>query len=192
VVVCLATNIFDHSKAVKEVMQAGISVAASQGTLEALGIAGNRRAMALTALQGCSPVDDNSIQVFPFPINHDAIEPFGFVIRDCDGDYLLFVTDTSHIKQRFAMKFSIIAIECSYDKDILQQRVDSGDINEEVAKRLLTSHMEKRETMRYLSEFCDLSKCGEIHLLHMSGDHIVKEQTKTEFEKKFFIETRIK
>jgi hypothetical protein len=60
-----------------------------------------------------------------------------------------------------------------------------------LAKRLLTSHMEKQNAMNYLQEFCDLSKCRQIHLLHCSGDNMDKEKVRIEFEKKFFIETKV-
>ena len=85
--------------------------------------------------------------------------------------------------------FEIIAIECSYSKDILNKLVKSGEINEVVAKRLLTSHLEKDNTMKYLREFCDLAKCREIHLLHLSGLNIDKETTRREFYEEFFIKT---
>ncbi|MDO8302666.1 MAG: hypothetical protein Q7T18_05445, partial [Sedimentisphaerales bacterium] len=84
-----------------------------------------------------------------------------------------------------------IALECSYDKDLHQERVDTGTINESLAKRLLTSHMEKQNTIKYLAEFCDLVKCREIHLLHCSADNIDKEQARKEIEERFFIKTVI-
>ena len=177
----------DHSKAIRDVMKAGIDVYASEGTLSFLGWNLHRRAK---TVEVSSPFRISEFEVMPFLINHDAAEPLGFVIR-CDDEYLLFATDTSHIKQRFNIKFNIIAIECSYNKEYLAKRVKEKTINEELAKRLLSSHMEEKEAMRYLAEFCDLSKCSEIHLLHMSADNINKDRIKTEFEKRFCIKTRI-
>ncbi len=184
---CLLTHEHqDHCKAVKEVMKAGIPVFASAGTFEALGIRG-RKAITIPEKVG---ITSKAFDIYAFLLNHDASEPFGFIIREVNtNEYLLFVPDSSHIKQRFNLPFTIIALECSYDKDVLQQRVDTGDINEELAKRLLTSHMEKSVTIRYLEKFCDLSKCREIHLLHMSGDNIDKRQTAKEVEQRFFIKT---
>ena len=88
------------------------------------------------------------------------------------------------------MKFSIIALECSYDPYLLADRVRNGTINETLAKRLLDSHMSKDETKRYLANCCNLSKCKEIHLLHMSGDNIIKANARREFKDLFMIETR--
>ncbi len=185
---CLITHEHqDHSKAVKEVMNAGINVFASAGTFEALGIKEGRRA---EVIENKMMVEMNWFGFYVITLNHDASEPLGFIIKcDYPGEYLLFAPDTSFIKQRFDLQFNIIAIECSYDIHILQDRVDRKDINETLAKRLLESHMEKQVTMKYLAEFCDLSKCREIHLLHMSRDNIDKEQTVKEFEERFFIKT---
>lgn len=176
----------DHSRGIQWVMKAGIYVYASRGTLDALGASYRRRAIGMLKN---TPYYIGSFEVYAYESNHDAAEPLLFVVR-CDGETLLFATDTSHIIQKFKTPFNIIAIECSYDKDILQHSVDTQDIHEEVAKRLLFSHMEKQEAIRYLTEFCDLSHCRELHLLHMSADNLDKAQTKIEFEKKLFIETR--
>lgn len=188
---CLLTHEHaDHSKAIKEVMRAGIDVFASVGTFGALRVESNRRAKAIEAYAG---ITNKVFDSYAFPIIHDAVEPFGYIVREVStNEYLLFVPDSGYIKQRFNIPFTIIALECSYDIEILQHRVDTQDINETLTKRLLESHAEKQTTMNYLAEFCDLSKCREIHLLHCSGDNLDKPATKKEFEKRFFIETVIK
>lgn len=178
----------DHSKAAGDIVRAGIDVYTSAGTLDAITLDGHRRT---------KTIEDktlvrlgNGLEVYAFGVNHDAPEPLGFVIRDNDA-YLLFATDTAYIKQRFAYPFSIVMLECSYDKEILETRVHTGDIDEKLAKRLLTSHMERQNTIKYLADFCDLSRCQEIHLLHLSSDNIDKEQVRKEVEERFFIKTRI-
>lgn len=188
---CLLTHEHeDHSKSVKEVMRAGIDVYSSAGTLDAVGIKNHRRGKAIPAYAG---ITNKFFDSYAFPIIHDAAEPFGYIVREVStNEYLLFVPDSGFIKQRFNIPFTIIALECSYDIKILQYRVDTNDINETFAKRLLESHAEKQTTMNYLAEYCDLSKCREIHLLHMSTDNIDKQETKKEFEKRFFFETIIK
>ena len=181
----------DHSKAVKDVMTAGIDVYSSIGTFEALSITDNRRAM---YVEHQTLVRLPSFQVLAFDSadpdskekHHDAAEPLLFVIR-ADSECLLFATDAKCISQQFKYSFSIIAIECSYNGPYLAKKVEAKTINEELAKRLLTSHMEESETKRYLQEFCDLSKCREIHLLHLSADNINKERIVKEIEKETFI-----
>ncbi len=182
----LSHNHADHSKSVKDVMQAGIDVYSSQGTFEALQIENNHHAKVMTTHKEyhIGPFD-----VWAYNSNHDAPEPFLFKIR-CDDEYMLYATDTSHINQYFHVSFSIIAIECSYNEEYLAKRVREKTINEVLAKRLLTSHMSEKNCFRYLSEFCNLSKCHVIHLLHLSADNINKKRIVKQFRMKLFIEIR--
>ena len=190
IVGCLVTHEHkDHSKAVEDVLTAQIDVYSSFGTFVELFVE-HRNAHVIRGKQPFTIAD--TFDVFPFDVFHDAVEPLGFVIKDrVSNEYMLFVTDTSVIKQRFGIAFSIIAICCSYDGAVLREREASGDCNRDLAKRLLTSHMERRVTEAYIKECCCLDKCTEIHLLHMSGNNIDKEKTRAEFEKEFMTTTYV-
>lgn len=191
---CLVTHEHqDHAKAVKEVMVSGIDVYASQGTLKQLDVLQQRRAR----VAWNSDNQTNSLfwqRISPdfeyrcYLVSHDAAEPLLWLIR-CDGKLLLFVIDTSVIRYNFKMAFSVIAIGCNYDRDILLQRFENKDIHPSVAKRILTSHMEEGITIDYLQKCCDLSKLEELHLLHLSEKNIDIEKVKAEIEKKLFIKT---
>lgn len=173
----------DHIAAVSKIIQQGIDIYASAGTLEAKAISG-RRAKVISN-QTLTRLD--SFEVLAFDVHHDATEPLGFVIRDREtGEYMLFATDTSHISQRFNLPFSIIAIECSYERKRLEGYVESQTINETLAKRLLTSHQEQQVAIDYLHNHCDLSRCREIHLLHLSSDNIDKQAARQLFEQETF------
>lgn len=178
----------DHCKSIHDVACcAGIDVYGSLETLDSCGLDGNRRA---NHIADKTLVCLNGFQVYAFETHHDCEGSLGFCILS-DGEYLLFATDTSHISQRFTYPFSIIAIEASYDKDTLTARVESGDCNETLAKRLLTSHMERSETLRYIKQFCNLEKCREINLLHLSGENQIEASELIEqFEKELYITTR--
>ena len=193
IVGCILTHEHkDHSKAVKDVLNAGIDVYASEGTLEAIDpmLTKHRRAYIIRSRERFAI--GRTFEVFPFAVNHDAAEPLGFIVREKmgnngDGEHLLFVTDTNNITQHFGLSFDIIAICCGYDKDVLKAKVESGDINETFAKRLLTSHMEKSVTLRYIREFCKLDKCREIHLLHASRNNLHIREVVKELEGSVFI-----
>ena len=177
----------DHCKAVKEIVRAGIDILSSTETLEGLGIIGQRRARQLAPNTGLMIKDD--FLIWPFEVHHD-VYIFGYVVK-CDDQHLLFATDTSHLTEKFSIPFDIIAIECSYCARLLAKKVESGEIDESLATRLLTSHMSVQQTKHYLSNCCDLSKAPDIHLLHMSGSNIVKEKAKREIESEFLCETFI-
>ena len=180
-------SIFDHSKAVENVLDAGIDVYASEGTFEVLGVL-HRKAHVIEELKGINIAD--TFRVFPFEVIHDAVQPFGFIVQ-ADGESLLFVTDTRSIKQKFGLAFNIIAICCSYDGAVLRNREASGDIDPSLAKRLLLSHMEQEVTKAYIRDHCCTDRLTEIHLLHMSGDNIDQEKTRAEIEAEFFTKTLI-
>lgn len=202
VVGCLLTHEHqDHAKAVEDVLEAGIDVFASAGTFKALGVE-HRKATCIANLDNF--YIQSEFRILPFDVHHDAAEPLGFIVHDrSSNEALLFVTDTSHIEPRFAREFNIIAICCSYDGELLA-KLEAGDkINTELAKRLLESHMSKETTKHYLGGYyedtetnekmkiCNLGKCTEIHLLHMSGSNIDKEKIRAEIEDEFFIKTLI-
>ncbi len=177
----------DHSKAVQDVMRAGIDVYGSIGTLDSLGILNERRAH---LVRDMNFILLNSFEFTAFNSNHDARQPFLYTIVS-DNESMLFATDTSHIRQRFEAPFNIITIECSYNEPYLRKKVEENTINEQLAKRLLESHMSEANCLAYLQNYCNLAKCREIHLLHMSADNINKERVKREFEKKLFIEIKV-
>lgn len=179
----------DHSKAIRNAMKAGLTVYSGAGTFEALGIHSHHRARHVS---NKTLVRFDSFEVLAFDVTHDANEPLGFCIRDKQANkYMLFATDTSHIRQKFNVPFEIIAIECSFDAEVLQYNVDNDKINEALATRLLTSHMEVNETKRYLRESCDMSQCLELHLLHLSASNIHAENIAEEFEREFLTKTII-
>lgn len=187
---CLLTHEHkDHSRAAQDVAEYGIDLYASSGTFAKISEYTHipKRRKKVMAHGSCW--DFGKFKVTAYNANHDAKEPFIYTIKCADGESLLFATDTSHIMQRFDMAFTEIALECSYDIDILRERVDSCTIHESLAKRLLTSHQERSAAMAYLATYCDLSRCRRIHLLHMSADNIDKEATRKHFERIFVIET---
>jgi phosphoribosyl 1,2-cyclic phosphodiesterase len=172
----------DHCHAVDSVIQAGIDVYTSAETIEKCGLFHRN----VTAIKSKDLIWTESFQVYVFYTIHDCPGSVGFVIRElATKEWLLFVTDTKCIVPRFEQKFSIVAIEASYCGETLERKVAAGIIDEALARRLLDSHMEVKETMRYIDEFIDKEKLHEIHLLHISGDNNDRERCRKRFEKHF-------
>ena len=189
IVGCLASHVHaDHCKSIRDVMTFGINVYASKKTFASQNLLQHRKTRVVADK---TLIRMEEFQVLCFATNHDCEGSLGFVVREsATNEYLLFATDTSHITQRFPFKFSIVAVECSYDEVWLRDKVAAGEIDERLAERLLTSHMSKANCMAYLNDYVDRSKLRELHLIHMSGTNIDRQRTAAEFKNEFFVEVK--
>jgi phosphoribosyl 1,2-cyclic phosphodiesterase len=183
---CLLThNHQDHCRAAVKLIQNGIPIYSTLKTLQALNVHETRNAFAIPKMREQYLLD---FSFMAFPIEHDAVDPVGFIVREfTTNEYMLFVTDTAYIKYRFKHQFSIIAIECSYDKNTLTSFVEDGKINETLARRLLDTHMEISTVIKYLKKL-DLKKCREIHLIHCSDTNISTQKAKKRIYDELFVE----
>ena len=167
---------FDHSKAVKDIMRAGIDCYVSQGTAEALGLSGHR----VHIIKAKQQFRFGTWTILPFETQHDAAEPLGFLLANQDGEKLLYATDTYYIRYRFN-GLNVIAVECNYSLDILKRNMDAGTVPKEVKSRILKSHFSLENVKRFL-QANDLSKVQEIWLLHMSNGNSDSERFKREVQ----------
>lgn len=148
----------DHAKSVLELISRGMEVYMSQGTAEAL------ETDAVKLVEHMQQFNVGSLDIVPFTTFHDAAEPLGFLIKSrVDGDVLAFATDTVNLRYKFP-DLNILAIEANYDKNILER---CEKMPEKVRYRITNSHMEIDTLCDYLRSL-DLSRCREIHLLHLS------------------------
>lgn len=148
----------DHAKSVMDLISRGMAVYMSQGTAEAL------ETDAVNLIEHMEQFNVGSLDIVPFTTFHDAAEPLGFLIKSrVDGDVLAFATDTVNLRYQFP-GLNILAIEANYDKAILER---CERMPEKVRHRITNSHMEIDTLCDYLRSL-DLSRCREIHLLHLS------------------------
>ena len=156
---CLLTHEHqDHAKSVQDLIERGMDVYMSFGTAEALEV---EHAQIIEAME---QFKIGSFDVVAFPTFHDAKEPMGFLIKSCvDGDILAFATDTVNLRYKFP-GINILAIEANFDGTVLAR---SEKLPEKTKDRITKSHMEIGVLCDYLKTL-DLSKCREIHLLHLS------------------------
>jgi phosphoribosyl 1,2-cyclic phosphodiesterase len=166
----------DHSKAVRDVMKAGIDCYMSQGTAEALGISGHR----LHIIKAKQQFQLGTWTILPFETQHDAAEPLGFLMVNQGGDKLLYATDTYYVRYRFK-GLTHIMVECNYAADILARNVEAGLVPVTLKKRLLTSHFSLDNVKEFLKAN-DLSKVQEIWLLHMSDGNSNANRFKREIQ----------
>ena len=167
---------FDHSKAVKDIMRAGIDCYMSRGTAEALGISGHR----LNIIKAKQQFRIGTWTILPFETQHDAAEPLGFLLANQEREKLLYATDTYYIRYRFR-RLTHIAVECNYSLDILKRNVDAGTVPKELKTRILKSHFSLENVKQFLRAN-DLSKVQEIWLLHLSDGNSNAERFKREIQ----------
>lgn len=167
----------DHSKAIKELISNGIDVYSSGGTLKAID-AGNYRVQVIKS-ENQIPIGDFTI--LPFEIQHDAVEPLGFLIQHSDIGKLLFITDSYYCKYNFT-ELNYIMIECNYSMDIVNENFEKGLIHPVLRDRLLKSHFSLDNVKEFLRAI-DLSQVKEIVLLHLSDRNSDGERFKTEIER---------
>lgn len=169
---CLVTHEHkDHSKAVFDVMKAGIDCYMSNGTALGTGI---RKKEDITIkyyrAKMINPIKQfiiGDFAILPFYTEHDAEEPLGFLIQyKPTKEKLLFITDSYYSKYKFS-GLNYILIECNYIKETLDENIEAGRINPAMKPRLLKSHFSLDHVLDFLKAN-DLSQCREVILLHLS------------------------
>lgn len=167
----------DHARAAKDAVKWGEYLYMSHGTAEALGLAEHHR---VTILEPMQRISVGSFSVSSFPVEHDASDPVGFVIRS-GLDRLLFLTDTSYCRFRF-QAITHLMIECNFSMGVLDLNCKAGRVDPSRRKRLIDSHMSLERVVDFLKAN-NLSFLREIHLIHLSDENSNAEQFKDEISK---------
>ena len=126
----------DHAKHVGKCLDARIPCYMSAGTRNALGLASHP--LAHTMDEQVVNVIGN-FGVMPFATEHDAAQPFGFLICHKETGTVLFATDTYYLQYTFD-GLNNIMIECNYRQDILDANVEAGTIPAKLRARTMKSH----------------------------------------------------
>lgn len=163
---CLVSHVHqDHSKSLKDLLNAGVKCYALKEVFEAKDINNHHRAKRLKHLK---QIDIGTFKIIPLEMKHD-VPCVGFLIYSVvTNEKLLFATDTYMIK--YAIRdLDYIMIEANYDVELVE---DNGQ-----RERLIKSHMCIDTTIQYLKSI-DLSKVKRIYLMHLSNRHSSEEDFK--------------
>lgn len=159
----------DHSRAAADLARAGVNVYASAGTIDARGLIGHR----VKHIEAKKQFQVGTWTILPFDVEHDAEQPFGFLMANQDGEKLVFITDSYYCRYTFS-GLTHIAIECNYSLQILDANIAAGRVHPAMRPRLLRSHFSLENVLDFLRAN-DLSKVEEIHLLHLSDNNSDEE-----------------
>ena len=176
---CLITHEHgDHSEYANELLKTtSIDIFTSIGTQEALKLPTYR----VNCLEPLKQKQIGNWSIIPFPTEHDAVEPFGYLIHSSKtNEKLLFATDTYYIRYKFK-GITHLMIECNYALDILNENVKNGRIGAYLKNRVLKSHF-SLENVKEFIKATDLSELKEVWLLHLSDSNSNAERFKKEIQ----------
>lgn len=164
VVGCIITHEHgDHAKYVEKYAPL-MPVYASNGTICALHSKWN-----ITPLEPLRTVQLGNFSVRPIPAEHDASEPFAYIIDHPEIGRLLFATDTYYLRYRIP-KMTYLLVECNYSKPILNDNIDAGVVPAALKERLMNSHM-SLEHLKDMLNANDLTAVRQIVLIHLSANN---------------------
>lgn len=163
---CIVThNHGDHIKAAADLAKAGVNIYSSQGTFDASKLSGHR----YKPVKEMEQFTIGTWTIMPFKVEHDAEDPYGFLLANQDGDKLAFLTDTYFCRYTFS-GLTHLMLECNYSLKILDQNIAIGRVHPAMRSRLLRSHFSLENVKDFLRAN-DLSKLQEVHLIHLSDSN---------------------
>jgi phosphoribosyl 1,2-cyclic phosphodiesterase len=168
----------DHSKAVHDILKAGIPCYMSPGCSSSLGLYDHRN---VTWMYPFERYEIGSWSVFPFETIHDSEDhlvgdTLGFYLKSKEsGECVVFATDTAYMRNRFS-RIDHLMIECNYDQESIKKSLDSGDITQAQYNRIIATHFGLDNVVEFLKQN-DLSHLKSIHLLHLSNSNSNEELT---------------
>lgn len=176
----------DHSAAVGKFLEAFIPIYMSRGTAKALDVDKNPL---VHQVADHEMVKIGKFRIMPFNVEHDAAEPFGYIIHHPAMGTVLFATDTRDLRHypfnpENIIKFpglNNILIECNYRFDIMESNVEAGRLPRAMANRTKKAHCSFDECLRTLLAQ-DLSAVNNIVLIHLSQGNADPEEFKVEME----------
>jgi phosphoribosyl 1,2-cyclic phosphodiesterase len=158
---CIVTHEHnDHSRYAKDYAEGGIHVLALAQVLEAKGLTRNATAITLGNAYRLG-----GFVVTPFALQHD-VPCVGWVVQHAECGKVVFITDTYACQYRFKGVNNYL-LECNYSDEILEANIAAGRVQPAMRDRLLTSHFELSNCIRYL-QTSDLSQVQKVVLIHLS------------------------
>jgi len=162
---------FDHCKGVPEAIKKGMDCYVLPETADHLKISGRR----VKIIEPLKQFEIGGFKILPFPLEHD-VPNVGLLIESRRGGKLVYINDTNYCRYKFR-GLNVIAVGCNYAADILM----ASSLPSAHKKRVMRSHFSLENVKEFLKAN-DLSRCREIHLLHLSAGNSDAGRFKREIE----------
>lgn len=161
---CLVTHEHgDHIAGARDLARLGVDVYATPGTLEAARLSEPR----VRPVRMLEPLEIGAFTVLPFPTQHDARQPCGYLVQNRgSGETLLYATDTYYLRNTFP-GVNYWLVECNYCDDVAKAQMEAGEIGKAMRNRLIGSHMSLKRLEDTLAAN-DLTDTRKIVLCHLS------------------------
>lgn len=162
----------DHTSGLSLADKYKLPVYASEGTLKAVNRLedGKGHVMKDGGAITLHALSTNCLTIRAFAVHHDAFEPLGFTIQDCDGKVSVLM-DTGKVTEDMIQAMShsdIYVFECNHDVDLLE----NGPYDLKTKSRILSDigHLSNDSAAAALAQL--IKGRGErIYLTHMSSNN---------------------
>lgn len=173
---CLLTHLHgDHSKAINQVLAAGIDVYSSSDCFDGLTVKHHRA----KAINPGVKIKVGDFSVKAFEVKHD-VTCYGYMIDHPESGLIGFITDTFYVPARIRGLKHII-VEANYSEQIIKEGQEAGRLPKFLKDRILESHFSLENCKDFLLAN-DLSQVQTITLIHLSNANSNEEQFKREIE----------
>lgn len=164
IVGCLVTHDHgDHCKSAPLLLKCGVKIYATKGTINFCGW--NLISDDCVEIKPREIFSVGSFKVLPFKVNHDAVDPVGFIINHSECGSVLFLTDTYFVREKFH-NINHVLIEANFSEQIIVEK----NLEDFRRNRIYKSHL-SLETCIETLRANDLSKVRNIVLIHLSDSN---------------------
>lgn len=178
---CITHEHQDHARYWSEYWSRGITIYASEGTLREM--MPSDFPQIVPGAKELTLYKTANFVVYPFAVQHDAAEPFGFLIRYIPtGETLVYATDTYYLKYTFPGVHYWL-VECNHCEELVD-----AETNPVLRRRLKESHMSLRRLKDALMAN-DLTETVKIVLVHLSDKRSDEKRMVSEISELTGIET---
>lgn len=116
--------------------------------------------------EGKLKIQFEGFKIQAFPLVH-SVPCYGFLISHADMGKLLFITDTEYVPQNFSkVKVNHLLCEMNYCKDLVSETE-----NQAKHMHVLSGHMEKNTTLKFINECINIEYLETVVLCHLSRDN---------------------